>query len=977
MHEHLIGRDSQLARAAELIATAKSGSEAVFCLEAGPGMGKTVLAQRIAEAARGAGLLVLSGSFVDGQDLPPLWAWRRLLKKADRYLGRERDSGLLDIDLPWEQTPELSRLPEAERKYRFFELVSEYLHDLARRVPIALVLEDLHVGDDPSLRLLTYLSDALQFDAMFLLLTWRPSEGRGIDRIEELKRTVRFLPSITIASPAPFSRNELREYLSAMKIDTNDADLEQVHAWTDGVPLRAWLYARHVTAHSRPRGTRQAQGRPKLSDVFWDDVGKVLSERARESVRRLALLGNGFTEEEVLLVSAQADGETAESVLNELLEHGLLQTDSDRSTYRFFHDEFRVAVLESIDVRDLGFLIEGTAKAVRRTPRDARRTRLLKELYLSAVERGEGDSAARIENENAAIHYSTEAIKAARAQNAWREVVVDTERLLKLLEDRMDAATVLGLKVELCVASHYSRLRELFYNPMAAKLLNRLRADRDIDRYCEVLCNYHFYGYTEGFSNIDEHWEYLLSELAADDPRRGRVLVRYSEEQMTLTDDLQRSADILERAIAFAEEFDDAFTSAAAAAEMANIDVCRRRFDAALQAVEKVSADEVAMHTGSIRSKVAAARMLANLGLGRMDDARDAGRELVTLEKLYDEARLHGYAQFVMTRFPLLEGTWSRLELDASETENVGRSFMVLPSLIAAYLRGELNEADRFVSAFIDQSRSYGVERIQSTIIAVSWIVGARAYLTGDSRWVEETSAMVTRFFETERPPLSSLADLPVSAARMSRLSPIPEERARGLYALLIENDRYYFEEEEYTCAASKALLTLAWGEHDLAARHFEEAIALCDKYQERPWRAHYLFELALLLPPADTARAERLVSEASSEARRLGLEPLLSRMEREWRSGFAGDRMTGGGAAAGEHQPDALQAVGITRRERKILECLVEGLTDKEIAAALNISRYTVGNHLRNIYAKTQSSNRGEAAHWALAQGVAVVDRG
>jgi DNA-binding CsgD family transcriptional regulator len=54
----------------------------------------------------------------------------------------------------------------------------------------------------------------------------------------------------------------------------------------------------------------------------------------------------------------------------------------------------------------------------------------------------------------------------------------------------------------------------------------------------------------------------------------------------------------------------------------------------------------------------------------------------------------------------------------------------------------------------------------------------------------------------------------------------------------------------------------------------------------------------------------------------------------------------------------------GITRRERQILECLVEGLTDKEIAASLTISPCTVGNHLRNIYEKAGAANRGEAAH-------------
>lgn len=62
----------------------------------------------------------------------------------------------------------------------------------------------------------------------------------------------------------------------------------------------------------------------------------------------------------------------------------------------------------------------------------------------------------------------------------------------------------------------------------------------------------------------------------------------------------------------------------------------------------------------------------------------------------------------------------------------------------------------------------------------------------------------------------------------------------------------------------------------------------------------------------------------------------------------------------------DAIRNAGVIRREREVFECLVEGLTDKEIGATLNISPYAVENHLRNIYAKSKCANRGEPAHRA-----------
>lgn len=53
----------------------------------------------------------------------------------------------------------------------------------------------------------------------------------------------------------------------------------------------------------------------------------------------------------------------------------------------------------------------------------------------------------------------------------------------------------------------------------------------------------------------------------------------------------------------------------------------------------------------------------------------------------------------------------------------------------------------------------------------------------------------------------------------------------------------------------------------------------------------------------------------------------------------------------------------GLTRREREIINCLVTGTTNREIARSLNISMGTVKTHLDNIYVKLGVSNRLEAA--------------
>ena len=69
---------------------------------------------------------------------------------------------------------------------------------------------------------------------------------------------------------------------------------------------------------------------------------------------------------------------------------------------------------------------------------------------------------------------------------------------------------------------------------------------------------------------------------------------------------------------------------------------------------------------------------------------------------------------------------------------------------------------------------------------------------------------------------------------------------------------------------------------------------------------------------------------------------------------------------------PKAIEIVeDLTTREIDILELVVEGMTNKEIAAALNISENTAKIHLRNILEKLHLQNRIQAAVYAVREGL------
>ena len=66
-----------------------------------------------------------------------------------------------------------------------------------------------------------------------------------------------------------------------------------------------------------------------------------------------------------------------------------------------------------------------------------------------------------------------------------------------------------------------------------------------------------------------------------------------------------------------------------------------------------------------------------------------------------------------------------------------------------------------------------------------------------------------------------------------------------------------------------------------------------------------------------------------------------------------------------------ASSETNLTEREFEVLKLLAKGVPNKEIGQTLNISLGTVRFHTSNIYMKLGVSNRTEAAHLAIEQGL------
>jgi HD-GYP domain-containing protein (c-di-GMP phosphodiesterase class II) len=71
--------------------------------------------------------------------------------------------------------------------------------------------------------------------------------------------------------------------------------------------------------------------------------------------------------------------------------------------------------------------------------------------------------------------------------------------------------------------------------------------------------------------------------------------------------------------------------------------------------------------------------------------------------------------------------------------------------------------------------------------------------------------------------------------------------------------------------------------------------------------------------------------------------------------------------AVLGVEQRPTRHATGLTEREIEVLRLVARGLTNKEVANALEISAKTAGRHLENIFQKAGVTTRAGATLWAM----------
>jgi DNA-binding SARP family transcriptional activator/tetratricopeptide (TPR) repeat protein len=422
----LVGRESEFAAMTAWWEAVQRGETRLLLVEGDAGIGKTRLVSEFAQRAEGGGALVLWGR-CDEDPVAPFQPFAEALGRYFSYLSAS------DISkMPEWRLGELSRMvlrlgeyaaprevdtsdPENDR-FRFFGAVTATLTEMASRVPVLLVIDDLHWANQPTLLLLRHVLRNGQGAGPGIVALYRDTDVDADHPMRSVLADLRADHTLERVHLDGLTADAVDELVRAASPgDTALAD--QLFHLTDGNPLFLDEMIRQLGYADRavPEDSSATPVPPNLTtpDAVKELVARRVSRLPEEVIYLLqaAAVAGPECEASIVAAAAELSPEQRLDALDRAVESRLLrEVDHRGERYAFSHALVRDAIY--------GELLRG------------RRVRYHHKIAV-ATERAHADSLDNYVSELAHHFYMGAAL--ADADKALRYSIAAGERALHLL----------------------------------------------------------------------------------------------------------------------------------------------------------------------------------------------------------------------------------------------------------------------------------------------------------------------------------------------------------------------------------------------------------------------------------------------------------------------------------------------------------------------------------------------------------------
>ena len=899
-----------------------------------PGIGKTRLAEELADKARERGVPTAWGRAAATDGAPPYWPWREILRALEDK-GTAGATAAADAAVG-------SAEPSLEERLRRFDAMARLVLGAARSHPLLVVLDDLHAADEPSQLLVQHLARTAHEDRLMVLVCCRDTAGPLASLAQE--------PNATQVELRGLERVSVGEQICAVAgRAASDAELSAVYDATAGNPFFVSELARQLTGGAAFPG---AVPRSVL-DAIGQRLGQ-LSPDCAASLRAAALLGTRFAVPVVAAMTGRDVGDCLTS-LDEATRAALVLDGGAAGERRFAHDVVRDGIVAGLDTGQRITLHRRAAEAIEaHAPRADAVVFDLAHHWAGAAVAGDGAAAVlwteRAGREAMRLHAYEDGRRWYGQALEFGEGVLDDVSRCRLLiafagtqcvsSDFTGGLATCGEAVDLAVRIGRPDLAG------EAALVPEPTFDEGIDRVIRALCE-------RALAVLDDSPAAL----------RARVLARYGWVCDHLSD-LDAAHPAVQEALGVAEASGDATAMEAA---LTAHHMVRSGPDGLAE--REANADRMwalGTRTGSAAACLSASEWRFDAASERGDMGR-AARELDAIGRWATQVG-GPMAQWRLLRCRAMLAQARGRHADAYRLGGQGFSMLEATGYPQAFLlwggllgimchhTGQTTEALGMIGITDADAtaQDWPLTGVIPTLAPASMLAdvgrlreAASVYrrLGPASEWNESPHAMLFTWAVGIATAIAVGADDDVATLRAKLGAWRGHHVVNGRYAMA------YGGPAELHLGRAAAHLGLV----DDAVADLDQAVKACSQSGAEGYRAEADYELASALvrrsAPGDLARARTLVVEVLPRMDELGMPPIKARAEELL------DRI------------DSAAAVVLTRRELEVADLVAQGLTNREIASRLFLSERTAQNHVQHILVKLDLPNRSQVAVWVRAR--------